>query len=67
MTRCKQQQPKLRCTVDTTCWCMNLKARIEHDSDECMSPSDILREFSDILTDRDTIYLRRLAGLEFIK
>jgi hypothetical protein len=62
----KSKKKELRCLVESSCWCMKLQTKLTHDSDECMSPQDIL-DLGVNLTDQDTKYLESLKDREFVQ
>ncbi len=63
----RQVKPNpLYCTVDSSCWCMRVQTRFTHNTDDCMSPIEMLEQTSVELSDSDRVYLQGLAGREFI-
>ena len=68
LKRIRSQKKTLRCTVNSSCWCMQVQARFTHDDDkqDCLSPSEMLKQTSVLLSDRDREYLETLVDREFI-
>ena len=60
--------PEVRCTCNNRCWCNKLEHRIELmlDDQECLSPTEILEECYEELSDKDIEYLTRLSKYRFI-
>lgn len=65
--RCKKKE--LRCDPNGQCWCMRVQARFTHpdDTNDCMSPQEMLNQTSVVMSDGDKGYLQGLLGSEFIR
>lgn len=61
-----QQKRALKCTANTSCWCMKLETRLPHFDDVCLSPAEILEEHESLLTPNDIDYLDTLSTREFL-
>ncbi len=65
-TRQVKQKP-LKCLINSECWCMRVQARFTHNSDDCMTPVEMLEQTSVELSDNDRVYLQGLTQREFIR
>jgi len=68
--RPRQVKPRaLYCTTGSNCWCFNIVAELPLNNagyDVCMTPKQILEEYSDKLTSKDINYLKSIESRECI-
>ena len=62
------QQKELKCTVNSSCWCMQLTTKFSHLSDSplCMSPQEMLDQSLVEINPKDKQYLQSLVTMNFI-
>lgn len=61
-----QVKPReLKCTASSTCWCFGVSHKIQHDSDTCMSPSEMLKFHGKDMCTSDIRYLKKLTSYDF--
>jgi hypothetical protein len=60
---------EVKCTCTHKCWCNQLSFRfpVEQQAEECMSPTEMLEQYGNLMDKDDVNYLKSLSSKTFIK